>query len=281
MNKNNGKVLKIFFLITWLLLFVYFILDMLPDLWHASKPDLEKEKFATASVVEELILIPAGEFLMGSDSDGDHNPAHNVYIDSFYIDKYEVTNAQYLEFCEATDHKLPQFWGKDEFRSGPGYPDHPVIGLSWRDAAEYAKWRGKRLPTEAEWEYAARGGLVGKKYPNGDTLDPSHGNHSKSELGGPMAVGSYAANGYGLHDMQGNVLEWVQDYYEADYYSSSPTSNPKGPEAGRFRIMRGGGWYSGPYCNQVHFRNALPENWVDFNLGFRCAKDVEQPGDSR
>lgn len=275
MNKPTGKILKIFFLLTWLFLLAYFIVDMLPDSRDTGLTDQEKEKLAAATVTEELILIPSGEFLMGSDSEGDHNPVHKVFIDSFYIDKYEVTNAQYLEFCEVKDHRLPQFWGKDEFRSGPDYPDHPVIGVSWRDAEAYAEWRGKRLPTEAEWEYAARGGLESKKYPHGDTLEPSHGNHSKSELGGPVAVGSYPANGYGLHDMQGNVLEWVQDYYGADYYSSSPSSNPKGPESGRFRIMRGGGWHSGPYCNQVHFRNALPENWVDFNVGFRCVKDVE------
>ncbi len=275
MNKYFHNTVRIFFIITWLLLLAYFILDMLPNPHNTIKPDLEKEELATAGISEELILIPAGEFLMGSDSEGDHNPAHKVYIDSFYIDKYEVTNAQYLEFCLETDRKLPEFWGMDEFRSGPNYPNHPVIGVNWRDAEECAKWRGKRLPTEAEWEYAARGGLVGKNYPNGDKIDPSQGNHSKSELGGPVAVGSYPANGYGLHDMQGNVVEWVQDYYGADYYSLSPSSNPKGPDSGRFKIIRGGGWHSGPYCSQVHFRNALPPNWVDFNVGFRCAKDVE------
>ncbi len=275
MNKPTGRILKIFFLLTWLFLLAYFVLDMLPDFRNTGKTDQEKEELAKATVTEKLVLIPSGEFLMGSDSEGDHNPVHKVSIDSFYIDKYEVTNAQYLEFCEATDHKLPRFWGKDDFLSGPGYPDHPVIGVSWGDAKAYAEWRGMRLPTEAEWEYAARGGLEGKKYPHGDTLEPSHGNHSKSELDGPVVVGSYPANGYGLHDMQGNVVEWVQDYYDANYYSSSPSSNPKGPEAGRFRVMRGGGWHSGPYCNQVHFRNALPGNWLDFNVGFRCVKDVE------
>jgi len=233
-----------------------------------------------ANLTKELVFIPAGEFLMGSDSEGDHSPVHRVQIDSFYMDKYEVTNAQYLRFCQETGYRLPRFWGMEAFRSGADYPDHPVVGVSWSDAVEYGAWCGKRLPTEAEWEYAARGGLVGMNYPNGDTLHPSDGNHAKSGKGGPVAVGSYPANGYVLHDMQGNVVEWVWDYYAADYYSSSASANPRGPESGRFRVIRGGGWHSGPYCNRVYYRNALPPNWVDFNVGFRCAKNFESLDDS-
>ena len=232
------------------------------------------------SSIEELVLIPGGEFLMGSDSEGDHSPVHKVYVAPFYMDKYEVTNAQYLRFCEATGHRLADFWGMDGFRCGPNYPNHPVVTVSWYDAVEYAKWCGKRLPTEAEWEYAARGGLAGMNYPNGETLHLSDGNYSQSGKGGPVAVGSYRANGFGLHDMQGNVVEWVWDYYDADYYSSSPMANPRGPEPARFRVVRGGGWHSGPYCNRVYYRNALPANWVDLNVGFRCAKDFETLDDS-
>jgi len=232
------------------------------------------------NITEELVLIPGGEFLMGSDSEGDHSPVHKVYVDSFYMDKYEVTNAQYLEFCEAAGHRLADFWAMDGFRCGPNYPNHPVVTVSWRDAVAYAAWCGKRLPTEAEWEYAARGGLMGMSYPNGETLHPSHGNYNQSGKGGPVAIGSYPANGFGLHDMQGNVVEWVWDYYDADYYSSSLSANPQGPASGKFRVIRGGGWHSGPYCNRVYFRNALPANWVDFNVGFRCAKDFEKLDDS-
>jgi sulfatase modifying factor 1 len=228
----------------------------------------------------ELVLIPAGEFLMGDDSAGDHSPAHRVYVDSFYMDKYEVTNAQYLAFCQATGHRLPEFWGMSGFRCGPDYPNHPVIGVSWSDAAQYARWCGQRLPTEAEWEYAARGGLAGMSFPNGDTLQPPDGNYNRSGKGGPVAVGSYPPNGFGLHDMQGNVVEWVADFYAPDYYSSSPHSNPQGPDHGRFRVIRGGGWHSGASCNKVYYRNALPPNWVDFNVGFRCAKDLEAHNDS-
>jgi formylglycine-generating enzyme required for sulfatase activity len=113
-------------------------------------------------------------------------------------------------------------------------------------------------------------------YPNGDTLNPSNGNYSESNKRGPVAVGSYLPNGFGLHDMQGNVGEWVSDFYDGKYYSSSPSANPQGPSMGKFRVIRGGGWHTGPSCNRVYYRNALPPNWVDFNVGFRCAKDINR-----
>ena len=227
-------------------------------------------------IAEELALIPGGEFLMGADSEGDHNPVHKVYIDTFYMDKYEVTNAKYLRFCQVTGHPHPEFWNREGFRCGLDYPNHPVAGVSWHDAVAYAVWCVTRLPTEAEWEYAARGGLAGMSYPTGETLRPSDGNYTKSGHGGPVAVGSYPPNGFGLYDMQGNVVEWVLDFYDANYYASSPSANPQGPGSGKFRVIRGGGWHSGPYCNRVYYRNALPPNWVDFNVGFRCVKDVNR-----
>ena len=232
-----------------------------------------KDKWTMINITEELALIPDGEFLMGSDSQGDHNPVHKVYIDTFYMDKYEVTNTKYLRFCKVAGHQLPEFWNMKVFRCGLDYPNHPVVGVSWHDAVEYAVWSGKRLPTEAEWEYAAKGGLAGMNYPNSETLHPSDGNYTKSDKGGPVAVGSYPPNGFGLYDMQGNIVEWILDFYDRNYYSSSPSANPQGPSSGKFRVIRGGGWHSGPYCNRVYYRNALPPNWVDFNVGFRCAKD--------
>lgn len=218
-------------------------------------------------------LVPGGDFVMGSGDEGDHSPSHIVRLDTFYIDQYEVTNAQYHRFCRETGRSLPEFWDKDVFRCSLDYPDHPVTGVSWSDAAAYAKWCGKRLPTEAEWEYAARGGLPGRNYPNGDTLTSADANYTKSEQGGTVPVGSYPANGFGIHDAAGNVAEWVADWYSADYYAVSPVANPKGPGKGKFRVIRGGGWHSGPSCNRVYYRNALPSNWLDFNVGFRCAKD--------
>jgi formylglycine-generating enzyme required for sulfatase activity len=238
-------------------------------------PVLSIGAFPVAEAQSEMILIPGGEFQMGSETDEDHGPIHTVRLRDFYLDANEVTNADYFEFCQATGHRLPEFWGIDARRSGPGFPDHPVVGVSWQDAADYADWRGKRLPTEAEWEYAARGGVAGRNYPNGNTLRPSDANYGESGIKRPSEVGSYEPNGFGLHDMSGNVFEWVADRYSPGYYSESSLTNPQGPEKGRFRVIRGGGWHSGPYCNRTYYRNALPPQWVDFAVGFRCAKDAE------
>ncbi len=227
----------------------------------------------------EQVLIPAGTFVMGKNGDGDHNPAHTVYVDSFYLDKYEVTNDQYHKFVKETGARLPEFWGMEKYCSGADFPNHPVIGVSWPEAVAYAKWAGKRLPTEAEWEYSARGGAVEKNYPHGDKLTPTDANYWRWDTlapsgGGILQVGKYPPNGFGLYDMAGNVVEWVADVYDDEYYKSSPSKNPTGPKKGRFRVIRGGGWHSGPSCNSVYYRNALPNQWRDFNVGFRCARDV-------
>jgi iron(II)-dependent oxidoreductase len=225
---------------------------------------------------QELVLIPAGEFIMGHESEGDHNPPHRVFIDSFYLDKYEVTNAQYYKYYRETEAKLPEYWDMEEFRSGLDFPNHPVVGVSYYEASKYAEWAGKRLPTEAEWEYAARGGLEGMNFPYGDEADTSRAciTFERKSIGS-RPVGSYEPNGFGLHDMSGNVVEWAADYYDEDYYAISPDSNPAGPGDGKFMVIRGGGWHSGPYCCRVYFRNALRAGWRDINVGFRCAKDIE------
>lgn len=246
-----------------------------------------KETHATTMAGESIVVpmqmnmvpIPAGSFQMGTDGKGDNAPAHLVRLKAFEMDQTEVTCSQYLRFCEETGHELPFFWKRTGFRCGPDYPDHPVIGVSWSDASAYAKWLGKRLPTEAEWEYAARGGLVNQPYPNGDTLSQESGNYTKSGKKGTIRVGSYVPNGFGLYDMLGNVVEWVSDRYDADYYQRSPTGNPVGPTTGRFRVIRGGGWKTGPGCTAVFHRNALSGNWVDFNVGFRCVRSLSNPGE--
>lgn len=222
-----------------------------------------------------MVIIPGGEFTMGSSLSGtsDWQPAHRVLIDSFLLDTREVSNKEYYAFCKATGHRLPEFWGKGIFRSGPEYPDHPVTGVSYLDAMQYSFWSGKRLPTEAEWEFAARGGLIDKNYPFGDRADSTQANYGK-KFGGTTVTGSFPPNGYGLYDMSGNVWEWVSDFYSSDYYMASPLSNPRGPEKGSFRVIRGGSWHSGAMCVQNFYRYGLPPHWIDFAVGFRCASDL-------
>ena len=224
-----------------------------------------------------MVLIPGGEFEMGKGHEKgyDYSPAHTVKIDSFYMDNQKVTNAEYFQFCTKTGYKLPEFWNTDLFKCGEKYPNYPVVGISWMDATKYAEWAGKRLPTEAEWEYAARGGLINKDYPNGNEWTKERAVQKTSgwqNLTSP--VKKQPPNGYGLYDMSGNVWEWVADYYSADYYSESEFHNPTGPKTGTFRVIRGGSWHSGPMCKKVYFRKGLPGPWCDFAVGFRCVKDI-------
>ena len=150
----------------------------------------------------EMVQIPEGSFIMGknSASPSDWQPEHTVLIHSFLMDKTEVTNQQYFDFCKATNNALPQFWGMKEFKSGPEFPDFPVVGISYSDAEKYANWAGKRLPTEAEWEYASRGGLIGKSFAFGDQIDSTKVNYGR-KYKGLLKAGSLPPNGYGLYDI--------------------------------------------------------------------------------
>lgn len=236
--------------------------------------------FAQKVASTDMALIPAGEFIMGMDSEGnksDFSPAHKVFVDSFYIDINEVSNGDYLKYCKITGYKLPEFWNVDIFHSGESYLDYPVVGISWVDAEKYAEWAGKRLPTEAEWEYAARGGLINNEFPNGTTWETAL---RRNEVTGDwenltVKIKSFKPNGYGLYDMGGNAWEWVQDIYQHNYYEKSPVNNPRGPEKGTNRVIRSGSWHSGEMCHKVYYRKGLTANWVDFAVGFRCAKDVK------
>ena len=226
------------------------------------------------------VLIPAGTFIMGNEKAGDGYEPHPVRLNAFYMDKHEVTNAQWQTFCEATERKLPVFWGLERFQCGAEWPDNPVVGVSHGQARAYAAWVGRRLPTEAEWEYAARGGLDQQRYDRADTLANDQANTKSLGLGMTSKVASFPANAYGLYDMVGNVREWVWDNYSDTYFaeniSDSPVENPQGPDKSNWRVIKGGGWFSGKGCNQVHVRNALPQSWSDFNVGFRCARDADQ-----
>lgn len=232
--------------------------------------------FGQVGTLENMVLIPKGEFNMGKNSSNpsDWQPEHKVLIDSFYLDKYEVTNQEYYEFCKATNHPLPIFWNMKEFRCGMDFPDYPVVGVSFFDASKYANYAKKRLPTEAEWEFAARGGLIDKNFPHGDQIDSTIVNYG-TKYKGIIRVGSFQPNNFGLYDMAGNVWEWVSDNYGSDYYRISPVENPKGPEISRFKVIRGGSWHSGGMCVQNYYRNGLSASWLDFAVGFRCAKSLK------
>ncbi len=235
-----------------------------------------KAEKTDAKIQQEMIYISGGSFIMGKEQDSQagyiDNMAHEVNVDGFFLDKYEVSNSMYQEFCEETGHSLPEFWGMDEFYSGSKFPNYPVVGVSWSDAVRYAEWAGKRLPTEAEWEFAARGGLIQKNFPNGNEVDSSLVNYNGT-YGHALPVGSLPSNGFGLYDMAGNVTEWVSDFYAKDYFLESPVDNPGGAVYGKRRVIRGGGWRSGKSCNTCWFRQSLRPYWVDMNVGFRCAKN--------
>ena len=225
-----------------------------------------------------MVLIQGGEFMMGKDSEEGYNysPSHRVKVDSFYMDRHEVTNGEYKRFCEEIGKKLPEFWNSDTFRCGDDYLNYPVVGISWVDAMGYAQWAGKRLPTEAEWEYAARGGLVDMDFPNGSKWTKKGARNDAGQWRNLInPVESYEPNGYGLYDMGGNVWEWIGDIYSRDYYKVSEKDNPKGPEKGSFRLIRGGSWHSGAMCKRVYYRKGLSGNWCDFAVGFRCVKDLD------
>jgi iron(II)-dependent oxidoreductase len=225
----------------------------------------------------EMILIPAGAFIMGSpegEGDDDEHPQHTVFLDAFYIDKYEVTNFQYKQFMDATGHGAPDYWNNENYNQ----PNQPVVGVTWHDAIAYAKWAGKRLPTEAEWEKAARG-TDGRIYPWGNEWDSSKCN---SGVGGDgyqytAPVGSFPAGAspYGVMDMSGNVWEWCADWSDRNYYSRSPQQNPKGPDSGSERVLRGGSWFNTDRTDlRCAFRVWDNPGFRGHYRGFRCAQDV-------
>jgi serine/threonine-protein kinase len=223
----------------------------------------------------EMVYIPPGEFEMGSeDGDDDESPVHTVYLDAYWIDKYEVTNAQYALCVQAGECDVPDTcsnYGNAE------YDDHPVVCVTWYDAQTYAEWVGGRLPTEAEWEKAARGGLEGQRYPWGNeepvcTLGAENGVQLRGCEGETVEVGSFAPNGYGLFDMAGNVWERVADWYADDYYKISPTENPQGPSrpsSGNDRVLRGGSFYDRQSAVHCASRGGFNQFSVSWNLGFR------------
>ena len=230
---------------------------------------------------KEMVLIPAGSFEMGDHfnegaDDGRELPVHTVQLDAFYMDVHEVTVGQFKQFVEQSGYNYGGNW--DSVAKYSPRDEYPMIYVNWNDAVAYAKWAGKRLPTEAEWEYAARGGLVGKRYPWGDEITHDDANYDR-KVGKPAVVGSYPANGYGLYDMAGNAWEWCQDRYGENYYSSSPAKNPPGPGSGSYRVLRGGACYDN--ASNYHLRVAYRSNYIPagryLGLGFRCVSGSDNP----
>jgi sulfatase modifying factor 1 len=223
----------------------------------------------------EMILIPGGAFTMGADGgDREEGPAHQVLLNAFWIDRYEVTNGQYMKFMEATRRRPPATWSIPKL----GDEEQPVVGVSWEDAAAYAKWAGKRLPTEAEWEKAARGAGTSSAtnlYPWGNRFDEKKVNSAESALGKTTGVRELpeGASPFGVYNMAGNASEWVADWFAPDYYQTSPKENPKGPDTGTWKVVRGGGWWcKSENCQVTHRRKELPTAQTS-SIGFRCALD--------
>lgn len=262
---------------------------------------------------EDMVTVPGGHFLMGVDKEvntktkkmskqqqlkyrvsreafHDEGPAHNVILDTFHIDTYEVSNKHYAEFIKATGHPAPAYW--DDHKRNK--PEQPVSGVNWNDATAYCGWANKRLPTEAEWEKAARG-PEGYKYPWGNDLDPAKANYGRKQEH-TANIGSFpeGKSPYGAYNMAGNVFEWVQDWYDPNYYKNTKeTVNPTGPKEGAWlsgtgtyvdriavgkkRVIRGGSWYAPAesVTNTHRFWNDPMNNSYGVGLGFRCARSVQ------
>jgi formylglycine-generating enzyme required for sulfatase activity len=232
----------------------------------------------------EEILIPAGSFQMGCDSSNPaescnswEQPLHTVTLSAYSIDKYEVTNARYKACVAAGGCTVPG--SVDSSKRSPyygtsTYADYPVLNVDWFQANAFCAWAGKRLPTEAEWEKAARGSSDTRKYPWGNSAPDCTKTNYDSCVGDTSRVGSYpsGASPYGVMDMSGNVWEWVNDWYSSNYYSVSPSVNPQGSASGAVRVLRGGSWLNDDLSVRSAVRNYdYPVGWLNF-VGFRCVR---------
>lgn len=272
--------------------------DLRPE-WTAEGKQIATER-AKMTVKDEMVPVPAGSFLMGSTRKIDRMarrpefPQRRVYLDAYEIDKYEVSALQFLRFVLATDGPPLIDWRYDGGNFQETMAHHPVMHVTWFEADAYCRWAGKRLPTEAEWEKAARG-VDGRLYPWGhQSAGLSRANFGRRQLSGPVrdrperlhlyppiiGVDKYdnSVSPYGLHQMAGNVAEWVGDWYDPRYYRNAPERNPKGPDTGTHKVFRGGGWIdSTPMVRTTQRNGTDPKarmNW----LGFRCARDAADNG---
>ncbi|HEX2227364.1 MAG TPA: formylglycine-generating enzyme family protein [Candidatus Binatia bacterium] len=226
----------------------------------------------------EVVLIPAGSFLMGCEQGQENEqPVHRVWVDAFAIGKFPVTNQEYKACVDDKAVPPPPFWSERMFKQ----PDQPVVGVTWGEALAYCAWlsevetRPFRLPTEAEWERAARGGVEGALYPWGDEPPwerPYAGFDTAS--GGPQRVGANPSNGFGLYDTSEGVHEWCSDHFAPDYYRTSPERNPQGPDNGQRRVSRGGSWRHRVKFSRCAARSSLPPDFKYADYGFRIAMTI-------
>lgn len=230
-----------------------------------------------ASRVEQIetVCIPAGPFIMGDDTERpDERPAHRVTLSAFRMAVLPVTNEEYAAFVAATGHELPRFWQDPAF----SHPRQPVVGVSWYDAVAYCGWLSGvqggqfRLPTEAEWEKAALGGVEGAKYPWGD--EPFDGNGGRFPQDATWRVGAAPANGYGLIDIGFNVHEWCSDWYDPGYYAVSPEHDPQGPLTGQRRASRGGAWRHAVKVSRCSARSSIPPDYRYNDYGVRVVLEA-------
>jgi sulfatase modifying factor 1 len=238
-----------------------------------TRPDIS----TTRAQEPALVRVPEGWFLMGSDSGQDcERPVHRVWVDAFLMTATQVTNAEYERFLHANGVQPPPFWSDANFN----HPQQPVAGVSWFGAARYCEWlraqtgRNYRLPTEAEWECAARGGLEQKSFPWGDEAPQSLPDYATRWQTGPEIVARYAANAFGLYDVCDNVHEWCSDWYDPNYYASSPERNPRGPASGQRKASRGGSWRHHVKVARCSARSSIPPEFHYADYGFRVACDL-------
>lgn len=240
---------------------------------------------AEADSSSEMAFFPEGEFEMGSpEEEGKSNehPRHKVYLDAFYLDKYEVTFKNFEEYLANNRKQHPTITGWWDRKPRPGMVNRPIFGLQWKRCKKYCEWKNKRLPTEAEWERAAKG-IEGRKYPWGNDPPNAHranfGNCCFIKKGEALsAVGSLDQGKTPdemVFDLGGNVAEWVYDWYDKKYYSKSPYKNPKGPEKGKYHVIRGGAWNSLPMYLRSSSRYGENDGKDYYGIGCRCAKSAD------
>jgi formylglycine-generating enzyme required for sulfatase activity len=241
----------------------------------AASPKANGLSEAQTGIVEpEMVRIPEGWFRMGCETGrDDEKPVHRVWVDAFELAAQQVTNAEYGRFLSATNSPQPPCWSDANFR----HPQMPVVAVSWYEAEAYCEWLSRatgkryRLPTEAEWERAARGGEEGLLYPWGDAGLEMVPDYAKRWKNGPEQVGLYPANVYGLYNVGDNVHEWCADWYDDGYYGHSPERNPQGPVSGSRRASRGGSWRHHIKVTRTAARSSIPPEFQYADYGFRVA----------